>query len=528
MGTISQKLEYLNGTKSSLKTAINNLGGDITNETTFRNYANVLNDVYSNLPKVSDTGTNVSLSPTLKGRLGIVPKGNTYQDGEPTPETPVEIQSATGTQKVVVSGKNLFDEITELGRIDVNTGQNVADNNYLRAKNYISVTPNTNYYIFIGSLGTTSSDWIAVETYDKNKNFISNLGSKINKTTFTTPNDCYYIRLYYGSGYGTTYKNDTAIIKGTSGTYQPYQEPQEVDIELSSRNLFNKDNTTDGYYMNNSTGELQTNASFCVSNKINVKPNTQYYINSNINRHLCYFDKENNFISGLPTTSIFTKGLITTPSNASYMYYSPSIEDKNTLQIVEGTEALETYIPYYNYTLNKIGDYEDYIGGTPDNWVLYKNIGKVVLDGNNYKIISKSGTSNNNMFFASVIENILKPASNSGVIQSYSNCFTPKSIDNMYVNNILGIGVNRDGAIGIGVTLENQNNTVTLINTWLSSNNVKVIYPLATTEQISITDTNLISQLNELYYLMSYNDTTNIDVTGNLPMRITASAIKGA
>ena len=104
MGTTSQKLEYLNGTKNSLKSAINNLGGAIDSNTTFRAYASELDTIYDNLPKASDTGTNVSLSPTLKGRLGIVPKGNTLQDGEPTPETPVEIQSATGTQKVVVSG----------------------------------------------------------------------------------------------------------------------------------------------------------------------------------------------------------------------------------------------------------------------------------------------------------------------------------------------------------------------------------------------------------------------------------------
>ena len=62
---------------------------------------------------------------------------------------------------------------------------------------------------------------------------------------------------------------------------------------------------------------------------------------------------------------------------------------------------------------------------------------------------------------------------------------------------------------------------------WLSTHNTEVLYVLAETQQRPITDTNLVSQLNELYYLQSYNDTTNIDVTGNLPMRITASAIKG-
>ena len=35
-------------------------------------------------------------------------KGNTLQDGTPTPDTPVEIQSVTGLQNIEVCGKNLL------------------------------------------------------------------------------------------------------------------------------------------------------------------------------------------------------------------------------------------------------------------------------------------------------------------------------------------------------------------------------------------------------------------------------------
>ena len=73
----------------------------------------------------------------------------------------------------------------------------------------------------------------------------------------------------------------------------------------------------------------------------------------------------------------------------------------------------------------------------------------------------------------------------------------------------------------------NEMNTLALFKSWLSTHNTEVLYVLATGTTETITDENLVSQLNELYYLQSYNDTTNIDVTGNLPMRITASAIKG-
>lgn len=84
MSDIATKLEYLNGTKQALKESINNLGGDITDETTFRQYANQLQNVYDNLPKTSYAeGSNITLSNTLKGKLdfedGIVGFGDTSQ-----------------------------------------------------------------------------------------------------------------------------------------------------------------------------------------------------------------------------------------------------------------------------------------------------------------------------------------------------------------------------------------------------------------------------------------------------------------
>lgn len=84
MGTIAEKGAYLNTTKSLLKQKINNLGGDITNQTTFRQYANQLQNVYDNIPKTSYAeGSNITLSNTLKGKLdfedGIVGIGDTKQ-----------------------------------------------------------------------------------------------------------------------------------------------------------------------------------------------------------------------------------------------------------------------------------------------------------------------------------------------------------------------------------------------------------------------------------------------------------------
>ena len=112
MGTTAEKGAYTLQTKSLLKQAINNIGGEVTDETTFRQYVNQLQNVYDNLPKTSfQEGTEITLSNTLKGKLdfdnGVVGIGQSSQDGTPTPSTPITINSVTGNQDVVVSGKNL-------------------------------------------------------------------------------------------------------------------------------------------------------------------------------------------------------------------------------------------------------------------------------------------------------------------------------------------------------------------------------------------------------------------------------------
>lgn len=92
--------------------SIANLGADLTNvDKNIENIAELLDGVYDNLPKTEyQEGTEVNLGVTTKGKLdydnGVVGIGQTEQDGTPTPSTPITINSVTGNQDVVVSGKN--------------------------------------------------------------------------------------------------------------------------------------------------------------------------------------------------------------------------------------------------------------------------------------------------------------------------------------------------------------------------------------------------------------------------------------
>ena len=52
MATID-KLNYLNETKQQIKSALNDLGAEITNSDTFRSYVTKINDLYEEYPTES-------------------------------------------------------------------------------------------------------------------------------------------------------------------------------------------------------------------------------------------------------------------------------------------------------------------------------------------------------------------------------------------------------------------------------------------------------------------------------------------
>ena len=51
MNTIADKLTYLNETKEQIKEALNNLGCEITDEETFRDYVSKINQLYEEYPE---------------------------------------------------------------------------------------------------------------------------------------------------------------------------------------------------------------------------------------------------------------------------------------------------------------------------------------------------------------------------------------------------------------------------------------------------------------------------------------------
>ena len=254
MGTISEKLTYLNETKTKLKNVINYAGANITNDT-FRSYpeklynefvdfvTNGTDSLYNSLPKVTGEGTELTLNNTANGILKLDFKGNTSQDGEPTPENQQQIHVGTGDNDVKIENRNLFDKDSSFRLGYINTSGTFVNATATACFNqYIPCQPNTNYIISfnknINSLG-------APVYYTINKTFLSRetAVSSVSKRTFTTPENCYYMVIQFNAdGLTMTQEKiddlDCQLVKGSTAPseYIPHQE-QNYRVSLGTLEL---------------------------------------------------------------------------------------------------------------------------------------------------------------------------------------------------------------------------------------------------------------------------------------------------
>ena len=199
-------------------------------------------------------------------------------------------------------------------------------------------------------------------------------------------------------------------------------------------------------------------------------------------------------------------------------------------QIEEGSTAT-TYQPYQSqsYTVDlgstelcKIGDYQDYIYKSGDDWYVHKDCGKSTLGSLSWTAVTTNQT------------NIYRMSSN-----DLSGSFVPPTATSVAVSGIsthfITVPANSSGTYGAhegisatitGVTIHayhpdyNTSTSETSFKTWLTNNNVTFYYALATPTDTKITDNTLIGELEALYAAEGYNDKTIITVSAtgtNLP-----------
>lgn len=134
-----------------------------------------------------------------------------------------EIVSA-GTEEIVEQGRNLWDEVWGVGSINSSSGNNEFSKEAIYSKTYTPIAPDS-IHIFVYA-GSAKFENVKTRFYDYNKNYIG-YNDKDGQTVypnkkFITPSDAFYVRFTLPPSYGNAYKNDIALIAGSSGAYAPY------------------------------------------------------------------------------------------------------------------------------------------------------------------------------------------------------------------------------------------------------------------------------------------------------------------
>ena len=147
--------------------------------------------------------------------------------------------------------------------------------------------------------------------------------------------------------------------------------------------------------------------------------------------------------------------------------------------------------------LGSIGTASNYIYGTKDNWKLHSGLSKGIIDGTGSLVAQAlSGDLGNRFYTVAFSTTILKASANSRKVDVKANMFEAKSANATYTGN-QGISVDVYGAVQFYIP-DYKTYDANTMKTWLGTNNLIFYYPLATTTETDITDSTLVTQLNNI------------------------------
>lgn len=511
----------INSMENNIRNAyhgLDSIGIDTTNTNkNIENISALLDDFYDSLPKVSGTGTNISLSPTRKGRITSQINGDTFQQ--------------------TYTGKNLLEDtmITTATEKNGITATPVYENGLLQYINFNgTATKNTYFNISRQNFGETSFN----SDTGGSTEYIATSDNEILRLTYDASNN--YSYFYVANGRSVSNEKAYPMIRLASvsdSNYEPYvggtaspnpEFPQEIQsvtglqkISVKGSNIFdNSVGGTSGQYLNDSGNVSTGYVTLNYSDYIVIPENeTKLYV-SGMETDLmnapaiCFYDSNKIFISGERYNSRAT-ATINIPTNAKYF---------RTSYRTNYTNFMIQTLDMYDINLGDIHLYEnDQIIGTPNNWSIKHIMGEVVFDGSEtaweYISVAQGSLFRN--------KSIINTSKNDSDLVPYCNYYKGISY------NDSSSRTNNDIYIRPTVTpnwLDIIDNRFTNLNDFknsLSINKPKLVYELATPTTEPITNTELISQLNAFYYAMSKNGETNISVDGNLPIILDVSALKG-
>lgn len=517
---------------------IEDLGIDLTDvDKNINNISSMLENVWDEYPKVSVSDVEeASIDGTKKGRMKLDLKGNTEQDGQPSPDNEMPIHNVIGSNEFKIQNKNLFDfdYILQHKNDFVKESQYFIflklDDSFKKQFTVSTILKGTSQNFVMGFSDTVFS------VGGNNKRTLNN-GTVVSPKTFDFTNAT---NVYVFFGNGSTISDDSHEIdaiynnyniqleQGTTVTDFVEHKEQNLPLSLRSKNLLDY-KTVEA--TSNTTVQLIDNG-FKVTGKYagkvtitGLKPNTNYYlqyIRENITGNIQQVSifggtGTSQRIKDLTNPDIFNTGVNTTINIWFYTSIGGSDGESNftNIQLEEGSPT--DYDPYYNYELSKIGDAEDYFYKENEKWYLHKKGGEVTLDeSENITLYQTSST--RTIFRYNIGDNFLEN-------YEYLLCNYFIAVSQASTWKFGNISV-RAGTKAIYFTVEG-NTTLEDFKTWLSTHNTKVQYALLTPTNTEITETTLINQLEAIRKAQSYDDQTNITQTNeDLPFILNIEALK--
>ena len=475
-------------------------------------------DASGALTETSASGTTINIDGTVYHEpLDITLKGNTTQDGTPTPTSPIEVQNVKGDNEVKVVGKNLF---------NIN-GEKATFSAWIYRFNF-TLQPNTRYTLSTNAPQTGASANLYLNGSSSTANNVNNSQSRT-VTTGADGNLYVLVRYQRSSSTDGTYDLYTEAINGTyyiqleqgstATTYEPYTE-QSYEVDLPVENLLhvaNGETTVGGVTFKETakgielTGSTQSSTFTILYN--GTLPSGTYTLSgmdsgASTSTYQMLVYKNGSVIQYYRTATAYTFTVESTDTIALRLYVYSGQGDFDgkilPLQLEKGSVA-NTYTPYGTtpIELNKIGDYQDYLYKSGGKWYVHKEINKVTLNGTENWALGS-------MFYCTnaITSTQYSIYPTDGNVKSNYYAYSPGAMDDLSVDIVNGYIVR---------IKDTTKADADALKTWLASNNVSLYYALATPTNTEITYTPLINQLNEIEKATSYDGTTNIlqDNSGN-------------
>lgn len=369
-------------------------------------------------------------------------EGNTFQQGTPSPTSPVEVDNVSKDNNIVVTGENLFNGIFELGTIN-SSGANQTSTSIIRTKDLIGISPNTAYTL-VNPSGVTG----IILYYYKDNVYLgtSSPALKEDKSlNFTSRAGANQLRWRYNTGY-TTLENEVMLLRGTIGMadippYIPYQG-SSYRIDLGGKNImipkiisatnngitatYDQDTQTFTFNgtctANNTTFTLGDNA---VNFKTGITRSSVHYVGGSVTSYcqIRNFDNDYSYscnysILGLsesnPVIYATSQYDFVCPRDrlSNIRFNSGSVATNFQIKVMVADSLDTTYSPYVSNPIElcKIGDYADTLkkarGINVAQFTTTKDTSKYTYSSFIANNISVNKTATGGSFYASFILHI--------------------------------------------------------------------------------------------------------------------------